>query len=265
MNPPRALQPLNGAKPRKFAHSDRFVLPRITAPAARSRLTIGASAGTLLLTSASEPAVVCMLSAVAMLSLTRIGIPCSGPRSWPFRRSRSRCTAMAIALGLVSITAPSNGFSDAMRARYPAVRSRLVRRPLFISACNCGIVASRKDGGCGGAAVSRDSGENAPPITAAPVASPPPTNRRRVIAMMILSAPRSGHNERLVSIPTSLRKEPLEQWVKGRPTALFDRLLPHCSNGSSWEIGSWELTCRERRTTPVPPLPYRGCLRTAPV
>src|SRR6476620_4978129 len=36
---PRALQPLNGANPRKFAHSERFALPRITAPAARKRWT----------------------------------------------------------------------------------------------------------------------------------------------------------------------------------------------------------------------------------
>jgi hypothetical protein len=79
------------------------------APAARSRLTIGASPGTLLWTNASEPAVVCMRSAVAMLSFTRIGMPCSGPRTWPRRRSRSRCTAMAIASGFVSITAPSRG------------------------------------------------------------------------------------------------------------------------------------------------------------
>src|SRR5206468_4926583 len=33
VKPPRALQPLKGAKPRKFAHSDRLALPRITAPA----------------------------------------------------------------------------------------------------------------------------------------------------------------------------------------------------------------------------------------
>src|SRR5215468_3971949 len=58
VKPPRALQPLNGALPRKFAHSERFALPRITAPAARSRATIAESEGTVLLTSASEPAVV---------------------------------------------------------------------------------------------------------------------------------------------------------------------------------------------------------------
>src|SRR5262245_48424780 len=41
VNPPRALQPLKGALPRKFAHSERFALPRMTAPAERSRSTMG--------------------------------------------------------------------------------------------------------------------------------------------------------------------------------------------------------------------------------
>ena len=56
--PPRALQPLNGALPRKFAHSERFAFPRITAPAARKPFTTTESAETVLPTSASEPAVV---------------------------------------------------------------------------------------------------------------------------------------------------------------------------------------------------------------
>src|SRR5438309_810433 len=34
--PPRPLQPLDDVSERKLAHSDRFALPRITAPAARS-------------------------------------------------------------------------------------------------------------------------------------------------------------------------------------------------------------------------------------
>ena len=38
VKPPRALQPLNGALPRKFAHSERFALPRMTAPAARNTI-----------------------------------------------------------------------------------------------------------------------------------------------------------------------------------------------------------------------------------
>src|SRR6266478_5125824 len=87
VKPPRALQPLKGANPRKFAHSDRFAFPRMTAPAARNRATITASAGTRLLTNAREPAVVCMLSSVAILSFTRTGIPCNGPRTRPCLRS----------------------------------------------------------------------------------------------------------------------------------------------------------------------------------
>src|SRR2546423_6668832 len=55
VNPPRALQPLKGANPRKFAHSDKFAFPRITAPAARRRAAIGPPAGTFLLTTAGEP------------------------------------------------------------------------------------------------------------------------------------------------------------------------------------------------------------------
>src|SRR5207249_6610577 len=39
VKPPRALQPFNGALPRKFAHSERFAFPNMTAPAARKRRT----------------------------------------------------------------------------------------------------------------------------------------------------------------------------------------------------------------------------------
>src|SRR6185503_20426984 len=63
VNPPRPLQPLVECVERKLAHSDRLVLPRITAPASRSRCTMKASAGGLAPTSASEPAVVSIRSA----------------------------------------------------------------------------------------------------------------------------------------------------------------------------------------------------------
>src|SRR6478752_4632978 len=43
--PPRALQPEVERVERKFAHSLRLVLPRITAPATRSRVTRNASLG----------------------------------------------------------------------------------------------------------------------------------------------------------------------------------------------------------------------------
>src|SRR5262249_60081023 len=41
--PPRVLQPLVECEDRKLAHSDRFALPRITAPASRSLVTSQAS------------------------------------------------------------------------------------------------------------------------------------------------------------------------------------------------------------------------------
>src|SRR5439155_3865889 len=81
--PPRPLQPEEECVERKFAHSERFVLPRITAPASRSLATMKASAAGIDPSSARDPAVVVIRSAVPMLSLMRIGIPWSGPRDFP--------------------------------------------------------------------------------------------------------------------------------------------------------------------------------------
>src|SRR4029453_9701146 len=83
--PPRALHPLVERVDRKFAHSLMFVLPRITAPAARSRSTMKASRDAIDPSGAGEPAVVIIRSAVSMLSLINIGTPGSGPRR-PFSR-----------------------------------------------------------------------------------------------------------------------------------------------------------------------------------
>src|SRR5207249_3391962 len=71
----------------KFAHSVMFALPRITAPASRSLVTRKASCGAMQSRRACEPALVCRRSAVAMLSLRKTGIPCSGPRMPPEARS----------------------------------------------------------------------------------------------------------------------------------------------------------------------------------
>src|SRR5204863_4991279 len=71
--PPRPLQPLDECVDRKFAHSLRLVLPRTIAPASRRRATMNASLGGADPASASDPAVVIMRSAVAMLSLIRMG------------------------------------------------------------------------------------------------------------------------------------------------------------------------------------------------
>src|SRR5690349_4792682 len=87
--PPRPLHPLDECVDRKFAHSLRFVLPMITAPAARNRSATHESFAAMWVASAREPALVCMWSAVSMLSLMSTGMPCSGPRVLPAFRSSS--------------------------------------------------------------------------------------------------------------------------------------------------------------------------------
>ena len=106
--PLRALQPLEPGDDLKYAHSLIVALPRMTVPASRSfRATVASSRGRAP-TRASVPAVVSIRSAVAMLSLSRTGMPCNGPRR--FRaRSPSSARAMAIASGLSSWTDRSVG------------------------------------------------------------------------------------------------------------------------------------------------------------
>src|SRR4029077_13794427 len=67
--PPRPDQPLVDSKERKFAHSDKFVLPRMTAPPARRFAATVESCFAGVPKSANDPAVVCILSPVSMLSL----------------------------------------------------------------------------------------------------------------------------------------------------------------------------------------------------
>src|SRR5689334_19851341 len=98
--PPRPLQPLDEFFERKLAHSLRFVLPSIKAPASRSFFATNASCAGFAPTSASEPAVVIMRSYVSMLSLIRIGIPCTGLRTPRSLRSRSSAVAIDSASGL---------------------------------------------------------------------------------------------------------------------------------------------------------------------
>ena len=102
--PPTALHPLDDCVERKFAHSERFALPMMSAPAAFSRCTMKASGG-VLPSSASEPAVVGM-PVVSMLSLTSTGMPSSGRRS-PERGPRSAARASSSAVRLTVITACS--------------------------------------------------------------------------------------------------------------------------------------------------------------
>src|SRR6266571_4625324 len=112
--PPMPLQPLDDGADRKLAHSDKFALPMMIAPAAFSRCTMKASLG-MLPASAQEPAVV-GIPVVSMLSLTMIGIPSSGRWS-PLRRTWLAARASARAVGLTVITALRIGLSWPMRRR----------------------------------------------------------------------------------------------------------------------------------------------------
>src|SRR5215468_10797603 len=75
--PPRVDQPLVEPVERKFAHSERFALPSITAPAARILATANASAAAVP-ASAGDPAVAGD-SSTATLYLISTGMPASGP------------------------------------------------------------------------------------------------------------------------------------------------------------------------------------------
>src|ERR1051326_5982069 len=94
-----ADQPLIDLVLRMLAHSLRLALPRMTTPAARKRAIAGESRCVILSLSASEPAVVGIASLVSMLSLIRIGMPCSGPRTPLDARSASNARASANAEG----------------------------------------------------------------------------------------------------------------------------------------------------------------------
>jgi hypothetical protein len=121
VRPPRPLQPLVESDERKFAHSLKLVLPRITAPAWRSFSTTNESRAGIEPTKASDPAVVVMRSCVSRLSLMSSGMPCKGPRG-PFAlRSRSSSRAMFSASGLSSMMELSLGplrSMCSMRSRY---------------------------------------------------------------------------------------------------------------------------------------------------
>ncbi len=117
--PPRALQPELEREERKFAHSLRLVLPRITAPASRRRATRKASVRGWCEARASEPAEF-TIGVASMLSFSSSGTPCSGPRMRPALRSASRASASFNASGLVWITALRRGPASSM----VAMRSR---------------------------------------------------------------------------------------------------------------------------------------------
>ncbi len=199
--PPRPLQPLMEWRPRKFAHSLRLVLPRITAPASRRRRATPESRGAMDVASASEPALVCIRSAVPTLSLTSTGTPCSGPRG-PFdRRSASSASAMESASGFSSTIArrfaPFWSLAS-MRARYCSARPRAVQRPLRIPSWSCTTVtSSRSEVPCAAArlaarslATARD-GRARSAAASAPPSTLVPRNVRRVMSSRVMSPP--GH------------------------------------------------------------------------
>src|SRR5258708_2091005 len=143
--PPRPDQPLIDSNDRKFAHSERLVLPRITAPPARRFAATVESRNAGMPTSANDPALVCILSPVSMLSLSRTGMPCKGPSTMPCLRSASALRAMTSASGLSSITALTPGpfWSNArMRVMYSCVNRSDVSAPEAISAWSWATVAS---------------------------------------------------------------------------------------------------------------------------
>ena len=91
------------------AHSLSVAFPRSSAPASRNFATTYASRGTTDPKSIQLPAVVSILSFVAMLSLTRNGIPWSGPRTAPVARSASKAAAIVIKSGFSSMIALEHG------------------------------------------------------------------------------------------------------------------------------------------------------------
>src|SRR3954454_20835972 len=100
-----------------LAHSDKLVLPTITAPAPRSRATKGASRLVTLSTKARLPAVVGSGPTLSILSLISIGMPNRAPRAL----DRSSARAWSIAVGSVAMTALIRGLSARIRAKAAAV------------------------------------------------------------------------------------------------------------------------------------------------
>ena len=164
-----------------LAHSDRLVLPMMTAPAARNCAATWASRTALTPASASEPALVLILSPVAMLSFSRTGMPCSGPRTFLAARSRSMAAAMVKASGFSSMTAFRRGprlSMAAMRARYCDTSACELSFPASICACCSSTPASRMLGDTAVAAAAAAVAVEAAPA-AAVVAKPSRTKSLR--------------------------------------------------------------------------------------
>ena len=113
------------------APSVSLTLPRMTAPAALSRVTTVASSGGSQSASTRVPHVV-TISAVQSRSLSAIGTPCRGPRGSPCARRASSASACASARSPVTVTyALSSGSRRPMRASIASVTATAENSPLF--------------------------------------------------------------------------------------------------------------------------------------
>jgi hypothetical protein len=104
---------------RKLHHSLRLAVPRSTAPACRRRSTTPASSAGQDPTMASDPAVALSAPAVAMLSLSSMGMPCRGGNTPDLV---SRLAAARAPSGSSSMTAWTAGSTNAMWSRYRSRR-----------------------------------------------------------------------------------------------------------------------------------------------
>ena len=124
VRPPTADQPDVERADRMLAHSDKFVVPKMMAPASRRRLTSAAS------TLAGRPPrlvapAVDGSPATSMLSLIKIGMPCNGPIESETSRSRASSRADSeTASTLLSAVGDSGASRAAIRSRRPSTSSR---------------------------------------------------------------------------------------------------------------------------------------------
>ena len=156
----------------QLASSVSTVLAMMIAPASRRCVVSVASYGGTSPANASAPPVVGM-SVVWMLSLSAIGMPCSGPRTRPGRRSRSRASASSSARGLTVIAALRRLFvaRDAVeRLLHDVTRRGAAAAPAPCACRRC--VASTTENGRAAAVRPRLA---APPCTPASAA----THQRR--------------------------------------------------------------------------------------
>ena len=113
----------------RYANWVAWVLPRMTAPAARSRATSVASLDGNVCAKAAAPARVGM-PATSMMSLTPTGTPWSGPGACPAARAASRSRASARAARASRWThARTEGSSASIRSRHAVVSATAVHSP----------------------------------------------------------------------------------------------------------------------------------------